>query len=307
MKKIEVMGLQGIGEIQRGDDLPQIIIDAAQAEGVGIGEKDVIVVTSKIVSKAMGLVVEIDSIKPSARALRLGEKTGKDPRLVQMIWNMGHEILGMVPVSGVVFDSIMQGTRHVEDSKALCRKEGAMCITRDPQGRIYTHESGIDGSNHPHGIVSVPPPDPDEAALAIREQIGADTGKNVAVVIADTELVGAGTLDVAIGSSGINPRPNLFGQADSFGKPKFGGLDIVSHELTCAAALLFGQLTNAICACIIRGYQYEFNETANIANTLWAHTGDGQMKRLLRDSIRCTGHLKPWPKRLIMHIASKLI
>lgn len=307
MKKIEVMGLQSIGEIQAADDLPRIIIDAAQAEGVGIDEKDIIVVTSKIVSKAMGLVVQIDSVKPSTRALRLAEKTGKDPRLLQMIWNMGHEILAMVPISGMVVDSIMQETRRVEDSKALCRNKAAMCITRDPQGRIYTQESGIDGSNHPHGVVSVPPPDPDEAARAIREQIAAETGKNVAVIIADTELVGMGTLDVAIGSSGIDPRPNLFGQADSFGKPKFGGMDIVAHELTCMAALLFGQLTNAICTCIVRGYQYEFDETANIANTLWAHTGGGRMRRLLRDSIRCTSHLKPWPKRLVLHIASKFI
>jgi len=307
MKKIEVMGLQSIGEIQTGDDLPRIIVDAACSEGVGIHEKDIVVVTSKIVSKAMGLVVELDSVKPSQRALRLAEKTGKDPRLIQMIWNMGHEILGMVPVTGIVVDSIMQQVQHAEDSKTLCRKEGAMCITRDPQGRIYTQESGIDGSNHPAGIVSVPPPDPDEAAQAIRQQIATETGKNVAVIIADTELMGMGTLDIATGSSGIDPRPNLFGRPDSFGKPKFGGMDIVAHELTCAAALLFWQLTNAICTCIIRGYEYDFDETANIANTLWAHTSDGQMRRLLKDSIRCSSHLKPWPGRIIMQIASKFI
>jgi F420-0:gamma-glutamyl ligase len=116
-----------------------------------------------------------------------------------------------------------------------------------------------------------------------------------------------GTLDVAIGSSGICPRPNFFGHTDSFGKPKFGGMDIVAHELTCASALLFGQLTAAIPAVIVRGYEYAFDEKATIANTLWAAADMGKWRRLLKDAMRATACVKPLPTRWAMKALSWLM
>lgn len=56
MKKIELIGLQTIPEIKAGDNLAKIICDCARNENVGINEKDIIVLTSKIVSKALGLI-----------------------------------------------------------------------------------------------------------------------------------------------------------------------------------------------------------------------------------------------------------
>ena len=56
-------------------------------------------------------------------------------------------------------------------------------------------DAGIDGSNHPEGVVSFMPPVPDEAAEAVREEIKQKTGKEVAVILADTELMPFGTMD----------------------------------------------------------------------------------------------------------------
>ncbi len=304
MKKIEVFGLQTIPEIKPGDALPKIVLDCATQEGCGLKEKDIVVLTSKILSKSMGLMVKLEEVRPSEKAVALGKQIGKDPRIIQLIWNLGHEIIAAIPVSGMVVDSILGDCTRRQEAGVLCDKEGAMCVTRDPAGRIFTQESGIDGSNHPKGIVSIPPPDPDEAAEAVREEIRNLTGVNVAVIIADTELIGMGTLDVAIGSSGINPRPNYFGHTDSFGKPKFGGMDIVAHELTCASALLFGQLTAAIPAVIVRGYECAFDEKATIANTLWGSAGTGQWRQLLKDTLRATACVKPLPTRLALKLLS---
>ena len=69
MKKIEVLGLQTIPEIEAGDDLSNIIVDCARKEEVGIEEKDIIVLTSKIISKAMDLTIKLADIKPGRRAL----------------------------------------------------------------------------------------------------------------------------------------------------------------------------------------------------------------------------------------------
>jgi len=46
---------------------------------------DVVVVTSKIVSKAYGFLVKLDEINPSKRALKIAEKSGGDPRFIQAV------------------------------------------------------------------------------------------------------------------------------------------------------------------------------------------------------------------------------
>jgi coenzyme F420-0:L-glutamate ligase / coenzyme F420-1:gamma-L-glutamate ligase len=55
----QVSGVPGIPEISLGDDLAALIVQAARAEsGPGLRDGDILVVTSKIISKAEGRVVE---------------------------------------------------------------------------------------------------------------------------------------------------------------------------------------------------------------------------------------------------------
>ena len=179
-----------------------------------------------------------------------------------------------------------------------------MCITRDRKGRIYTHDSGIDTSNHPQGIVSLPPPEPDEVAEAIREEVLTKTGKNVAVIIADTEIIFFGTMDMALGSSGISPRSKLFGKPDAFGKPKFGGMDLTANELTAASALVFGQVDSGIPAAIIRGFDFELDTTENISNTIIPQATDEQVKQTIKSILVATAcAMKPKQQKILKTIA----
>ena len=86
------------------------------------------------------------------------------------------------------------------------------------------------------------PEDPDRAAKEIREELKKLTGLELAVILGDTEMIPFGTIDLAVGSSGIAPVSREFGQKDLFGKPKFGGMDLTAHELCSASALVFGQV-----------------------------------------------------------------
>jgi coenzyme F420-0:L-glutamate ligase / coenzyme F420-1:gamma-L-glutamate ligase len=256
MKKIELLGLQTIPEIKAGDNLAQIICDCAKKENVGINEKDILVLTSKIISKALGLMRKKSDVKVSEKALWLSQKTGKDPIWVQMIFDAGHEVVAVIPLGGVVTDYIVYATGNSQTIQTLCDNEKCLFITKSPTGRIHTCDAGIDGSNHPDGIVSLFPDNPDAEAAKIRKAIQEITGKKIAIVLADTELVPYGTIDLAVGSAGIDPFPMVFGQKDKFGKPKFGGADLVGHELTAASALLFGQTNAGIPVTIVRGYDY---------------------------------------------------
>jgi len=246
MKKIKILGLQSVPQIQKGDNLAEIIIRCAEDEIGGIEEKDIIVLTSKIVSKALGRIRKLSEVKPSKKALAISKKTGKDAKWVQMIFDEGHEILAILPIKGLVEQHIMNASENGQCSRQLCEHEQALCITMGKDGKIHTCDAGIDGSNHPPDFVSLLPEDPDKAARQIREQIQNRTGKKVAVILADTEIIPFGTMDVAVGSAGIEPRSKMFGKLDCFGKPKFGGIDLTANELTAASALLFGQVNAAI-------------------------------------------------------------
>jgi F420-0:gamma-glutamyl ligase len=80
----------------------------------------------------------------------------------------------------------------------------------------------------------------------------------------------------------------MFGKVDLFGKPKFGGIDLIAHELTAASALVFGQVNAGIPVAVVRGYEYQINETENISNTLWPATTYENMTKAMKDTMQAT-------------------
>ncbi len=308
MKKIEIFGLQSVPEIKQGDNLPEIIVRCAEKEIGGLQEKDIVVLTSKIVSKADGLLRKMSDVEPGQKALMISRKTGKDAQWLQMIFDEGHEILAILPLKGIAEQQIMAASGGDDEcTRELVEHEQALCITKGKDGRVHTCDAGIDGSNHEPGIVSMLPKDPDRSAKEIRGKIQKLTGKKLAVILADTEVIPFGTIDLAVGSSGIGPRAKMFGKKDLFGKPKFGGIDLVAYELTAASALVFGQINAGIPVAIIRGYEYEINEMENIANTLLPQGDGGGIREIIKSTMRATSYACGWNKRLLLRIASWFI
>ena len=304
MKRIEVFGLQTIPEIKEGDNLAEIIVKAGNEEVGGLQEKDIIVLTSKVVSKATGRLRKFSEVTPGKKALAISAKTGKDAKWLQMIFDEGHKILAIIPLKGVFERHIMRTCDDAQTGKELIDHEQAVCVTLGRDGRIHTCDAGIDGSNHPAGILSLMPEDPDGQARKIREQVQKLTGKKLAVILADTEMIPFGTMDFAIGSSGISPVSRMFGQKDRHGKAKFGGIDLVAHEITAASTLVFGQTGAGIPAAIIRGYQYEINETENISNSLLLQTNAGDTAKAIKATLRASSYAYGLKTRLMLKLAS---
>jgi len=302
MKRIEVLGLETIPKIQDGDDLAQIIADSAQKEIAGLKEKDIVVLTSKIVSKAHGLTIKMDDVIPGKRAKYISRKTGKDAQWLQMIFDEGHEIVAIMPLRGLMEKHIFNASRDAACAEELVEHEQAVCITRSKDGRIHTCDAGIDSSNHEKGVLSLLPKDPDASAKQIRGELEEIAGVKLAVVLADTEMIPFGTMDFAIGSSGIAPVSKLFGQKDIYGKPKFGGMDLTVHEICSACALVFGQAGAGVPAAIIRGYDYQIDENANIKNTILA--GSENAAQAIRETIIATSYVHGPVKRILMKIAA---
>ncbi len=303
MKKIEVLGLLTIPKIKQGDNLAQIVAQAAEQEIGGLLNKDIVVLTSKIVSKAQGRLRRIADVMPGDKARYISKKTGKDAKRLQMIFDEGHKIFAVVPLKGIIEKHILDASENTANAEELIEHEHAICITLGRDGRLHTCDAGIDGSNHEKGIVSLLPSDPDQAAKDIRADLQKITGKKIAVILADTEMIPFGTMDLAIGSSGINPVSKQFGKLDIFGKPKFGGIDLTAHELCAASALVFGQAGAGIPVTVIRGFEFVIDESANVANTILEGTTE-VIEPALKQILRATSYTKPFFKRLLLQIAS---
>jgi coenzyme F420-0:L-glutamate ligase/coenzyme F420-1:gamma-L-glutamate ligase len=222
--EIRIIPLEGVPEIEAGDDLVALLTDAAERAG-GLEDADVVVVAQKIVSKAEGRVVRMDEIEPSERALELADD--RDPRHVEAILQESVQIVRVRP------PLIIAETRH-----------GFICAS-----------AGVDASNAKgKGTLVLLPLDPDASAAGIREGLRERTGRDVGVIVSDSfgRPFRQGTTDVALGVAGIVALLDLRGARDSTGYELQATQIAVADELAGAAELVFGK-TNAIPAAIIRG------------------------------------------------------
>ena len=233
MPRLQIIGVTGIPEVKQGDSLAEIILTASEKQGTPIESGDILVVTQKVVSKAEGRTVNLNTIEPSAFALSVAEKSCRDPRLVELVLRESRGIVRMDVSRGIIITE----TRH-----------GFVCAN-----------AGIDTSNVPgDGLVSLLPEDPDESARRIREEVRASRpGVDLAVIISDTfgRAWREGHANFAIGVAGISPFVDYRGTPDAYGRILKVTRIAVVDELASAAELVTAKSINVPVA-IMRGYRY---------------------------------------------------
>jgi coenzyme F420-0:L-glutamate ligase / coenzyme F420-1:gamma-L-glutamate ligase len=235
---IKIIAVEGLPLIKKGDDLAELIFNAAKKQGTPLQENDVVVITHVVASKAEGNIVNLDNIAPSEKAKEIAIKTDKDPALVQVILDETKDIVRVGPVS------IITET-----------KSGIVCAN-----------AGVDRSNVSGDRNVVPlPKDPNLSARRIRQKIKQLTGVNVAVIISDTHgrPFRMGEINVAVGAAGIKPIRDRRGEKDLFGYVLRIKQTAIADELASAAELVIGQASEGIPAAIIRGYSYKTEENVS--------------------------------------------
>jgi coenzyme F420-0:L-glutamate ligase/coenzyme F420-1:gamma-L-glutamate ligase len=238
-------------------DLVSQILDVTTKSGVNILDNDIIVLTDKIVSKCLGKVVSIDDVKVSKKALKLARRSGLDPKFVELVLRNSDDLVAVVPIKKLVDYGFIDLRSLTNDPKAMeeILSEYPVFFITLREGMLWS-DSGIDSSNLPPGYYVIPIEDHDLIAKLIRDGIHKATGKKVAVVICDTEVFLGGSMDFARGSYGIDPIDRCFACRDLYGKPKYGGVDIVVHEVCSAAALVFKQTSEGVPVAIVRGVEW---------------------------------------------------
>lgn len=230
--QLTLLSLPGIPLIQPGDDLARLILTSMHAARWTLFDGDILVITSKIVSKAEGRRLDLRTVTPSARAIEIAETTGKDPRLVEVV---------------------------LAESDAISRMRMGVLIVRHKLG-FTSANAGIDHSNvgsEGEDWVLLLPVNPDESAARLRGEIEQATGAQIAVIISDTHgrPHRMGNVGVAIGAAGLPALLDLRGRDDLFQR-KLQHTDIgLADELAAAADLLSGQAGEGLPVTLIRGYR----------------------------------------------------
>src|SRR5438132_1246810 len=93
--ELHIIPVKGIGEISLGDDLAGIISDALQEQKLQLEEKDILIVTQKIVSKAEGRIVNLNEIKPSLFAQEIAKSGNKDAQYIEVVLQQTKRIIRM--------------------------------------------------------------------------------------------------------------------------------------------------------------------------------------------------------------------
>ncbi len=228
---LALRAVPGLPMVAPGDDLAQILAVGMGRAGIRPADGDVLVIAQKIVSKAEGRIVDIETVTPSARAVALGGEIGKDPRIVEVI-------LG--------------------EAVRVVRSRPNLLIVEHRRGWVMAN-AGVDQSNvGGTGKLLLLPQDPDASAERLRVALSARFGVRLGVVINDSfgRAWRRGTAGIAIGSAGLPALVDLRGQADLFGRILEVSIIGFADEIAAAASLLMGQAAEGQPAVLVSGLRW---------------------------------------------------
>ncbi len=208
---VEILPVPGLPEFRPGDDLASAIADAAP----WLRDGDVVVVTSKAVSKCEGRIVPAPADPEQRDALRR--------KLVQ------------------------------DEAVRVLARKGRTLITENRYGLVQA-AAGVDGSNVDTGELALLPENPDASAAALRTALRQRSGVDVAVIVTDTmgRAWRTGQIDAAIGSAGLPVLHSYAGATDRHGNELLVTEVAVADEIAAAADLVKGKLT-AVPVAVVRG------------------------------------------------------
>ena len=170
MTKLELFGLV-LPEIKKGDDLASLIVHEAERQCGGVQENDIIIVTSKIISKAKGYIIPMPK-KFSRDAIFLSKITKKPLWECELILKLSRRIVAAIPTTEIIlrFNLHKILSKNPERAKKVLMEDPVILVVENARGSLCS-DAELDLSNVPKGFVYLPPPDPDLEARELREKI----------------------------------------------------------------------------------------------------------------------------------------
>jgi coenzyme F420-0:L-glutamate ligase/coenzyme F420-1:gamma-L-glutamate ligase len=217
-------------EVRAGADLAALALEALQSAGEEARQGDILAISQKIVSKAEGRWRPLAPVIPSDEALALAGRTGKDPRIVQLV---------------------------LQESVAVLRAVPGVLIVRHRLGFVLAN-AGIDQSNlgnrDADGALLLPE-DPDASAAALRDALEKRAGWAPAVLVCDSfgRAWRLGVVGTAIGAAGLTCLDDRRGEPDRDGRLLAITEVARADALAAAAGLVMGEGNEGTPLVLIRG------------------------------------------------------
>lgn len=232
--------LQGFPLVKTGDDLAGLIEHALRANNIQLLDGDILVLAQKIVSKAEGRMIDLNTVKPSPQSRDLADRVDKDPRFVELVLRESKEVLRTRP-----------GTLIVE------HRLGFVCANAG-----IDHSNVLGPNGNPEEWVLLLPEDPDLSADRVRTRLEDDIHGRIGVLIIDSHgrAWRMGITGISIGFSGMPGLVDMRGKPDLFGYQLRVTQIGVADELASAASLVMGQADEKCPVIHVRGFPYPLRE-----------------------------------------------
>jgi coenzyme F420-0:L-glutamate ligase len=227
--------------IKPGDNIVEILVKSMQEIDFELRDGDIIVLAESAVATTENRVINLGDIKPSEKAIDLGEQYSINPKEMEIILQESDKIIG--GIQGFV----------------LTLKNG-----------FLSPNAGIDTSNAPEGHVVLLPENPDKSARRMRLILEERYNCNIAVVIGDsrTHPLRWGCTGIAIGCSGIEAVEDVRGNKDIYGKALRVTRKAVADNIVSAAQILMGECDESVPAVIMRNAPVEIKDAEGIPTML---------------------------------------
>jgi len=217
---LTVVPVTGLPEVRAGDDLAALVLSGLERLGVELSEGDVLVVSSKVASKALGLTAPDRQAAIAAETLRVVAERRTSGRLTQVV-------------------------------------EGASGPVMAAAGVDASNTGAADHANHPdHAeLVLLLPRDPDEVCRGLLAALRSASGvARLGLVLSDTagRPWRAGQVDFALGAAGVVVAEDLRGGTDADGRELTVTVRAVADELASAADLVKGK-ADRVPVALVRG------------------------------------------------------
>lgn len=226
--------------IRPNDELLEIIFESLNKSNIKLEERDVVVVSEKIIATSQGRVVDLRKVVDiSDQAKELSLKYSMDERLVELVLREASLVLG--GVEGVLLAEI---------------------------NGILIANAGIDHSNSGgENYVVLLPDEPQKTIDNYREFFQNKYNiKEIGVIMSDSRVqpLKKGTIGVAVAISGFEPIEDCRGRNDLFGRPLQITQRAIADDLVSAAQILLGEADEQTPIVIIRGAPIKFTDNPSI-------------------------------------------
>jgi coenzyme F420-0:L-glutamate ligase/coenzyme F420-1:gamma-L-glutamate ligase len=242
VRQLLFSALPGVPIVQQGDNLASLILEGLERAVIELEDGDVVILTQKIVSKAEGRMIALQSVQPSKPAMDLAEETGKDPRVVELILKESRKVL-----------------RTREDLIIVEHRLGFVCANAG-----IDHSNVTDSAVGGDGYVLLLPEDPDMSAANIQEELFAATGIKPGVLIIDSHgrAWRMGTVGISIGAAGFPMLLDLRGRPDLTGRVLQVTQVGLGDEIAAGESALMGQADERTPIVHLRGLPYPLRNGA---------------------------------------------